>query len=117
MFDDDARYRAVHSRDARFDGVFYIAVTTTGIYCRPSCPATTPKRANVRFMRTAAEAQAAGFRACRRCRRQMSEVRWQMSDGIGPTRPIAPASVIPRLTAVLEPRMRFAPTGATRPGV
>jgi AraC family transcriptional regulator of adaptative response / DNA-3-methyladenine glycosylase II len=68
MLDHEACYRAVHSRDARFDGVFYIAVTSTGIYCRPSCPAVTPKRANVRFYRTAAEAQSAGFRACRRCR-------------------------------------------------
>ncbi|HEU4540654.1 MAG TPA: DNA-3-methyladenine glycosylase 2 family protein [Jiangellaceae bacterium] len=68
MFDFDACYRAVHSRDARFDGVFFIGVTSTGIYCRPSCPAMTPKRENVRFYRSAAEAQAAGFRACRRCR-------------------------------------------------
>ena len=68
MLDFDACYRAVHSRDARFDGVFFIGVTSTGIYCRPSCPAMTPKRENVRFYRSAAEAQAAGFRACRRCR-------------------------------------------------
>lgn len=68
MLDDEARYRAVRSRDARFDGVFYIGVTSTGIYCRPSCPAVTPKRENVRFYRSAAEAQSAGFRACRRCR-------------------------------------------------
>ncbi|WP_369268608.1 Ada metal-binding domain-containing protein, partial [Streptomyces harbinensis] len=47
--DDDSRYEAVRSRDARFDGVFYTAVRTTGIYCRPSCPALTPKRANVTF--------------------------------------------------------------------
>ncbi|NED98833.1 AlkA N-terminal domain-containing protein [Phytoactinopolyspora halotolerans] len=62
------RYRAVRSRDERFDGVFYIGVTSTGIYCRPSCPARTPRRENIRFYRSAAEAQAAGFRACRRCR-------------------------------------------------
>lgn len=68
MFDDEAMYRAVSSRDGRFDGVFFIGVTSTGIYCRPSCPAMTPKRANVRFYRSAAEAHAAGFRACRRCR-------------------------------------------------
>lgn len=68
MLDDEACYRAVQGRDARFDGVFYIGVTSTGIYCRPSCPAMTPKRPNVRFYRTAAEAQTAGFRACRRCR-------------------------------------------------
>ncbi|MFE2159991.1 DNA-3-methyladenine glycosylase 2 family protein [Streptomyces lydicus] len=68
MRDDDARYEAVSSRDARFDGEFFFAVVTTGIYCRPSCPAVTPKRVNVRFFVSAAAAQAAGFRACRRCR-------------------------------------------------
>ncbi|WP_329494470.1 DNA-3-methyladenine glycosylase 2 family protein [Kitasatospora herbaricolor] len=68
MIDDDMRYRAVDSRDSRFDGVFFTAVTTTGIYCRPSCPAVTPKRVNCTFYPTAAAAQGAGFRACRRCR-------------------------------------------------
>src|SRR5918998_420211 len=61
-------YRAVDSRDQRFDGWFYTAVRTTGIYCRPSCPAVTPKPENVRFYPSAAAAQRAGFRACRRCR-------------------------------------------------
>lgn len=65
--DADACYRAVQSRDTRFDGQFYTAVRTTGIYCRPSCPAITPKRQNVSFHATAAGAQAAGYRACRRC--------------------------------------------------
>jgi AraC family transcriptional regulator of adaptative response / DNA-3-methyladenine glycosylase II len=66
--DPDACYRAVASSDPRFDGWFFFGVTTTRIFCRPSCPATTPKRTNVRFYRSAAEAQGAGFRACRRCR-------------------------------------------------
>ena len=61
-------YRAVDSRDQRFDGWFYTAVRTTGIYCRPSCPAVTPKRANVAFYPSAAAAQRGGYRACRRCR-------------------------------------------------
>lgn len=61
-------YRAVHSRDERFDGWFFTAVTSTGIYCRPSCPAVTPKRENVRFYPTSAAAHSAGFRACKRCR-------------------------------------------------
>ena len=61
-------YRAVDSRDQRFDGWFYTAVTSTGIYCRPSCPAMTPKRANVKFFPSAAAAQRGGFRACKRCR-------------------------------------------------
>ncbi|WP_328917214.1 MULTISPECIES: DNA-3-methyladenine glycosylase 2 family protein [unclassified Streptomyces] len=68
MTTEDSRYEAVRSRDARFDGVFFFAVATTGIYCRPSCPAVTPKRENVSFHPTAAAAQGAGFRACRRCR-------------------------------------------------
>jgi AraC family transcriptional regulator, regulatory protein of adaptative response / DNA-3-methyladenine glycosylase II len=59
--------RAVAARDARFDGQFVMAVRTTGIYCRPSCPAPRPKPANVGFYATAAAAQRAGFRACRRC--------------------------------------------------
>jgi AraC family transcriptional regulator of adaptative response / DNA-3-methyladenine glycosylase II len=66
--DTERCYRAVASRDARFDGWFVTAVRTTGIYCRPSCPARTPAAANVCFFGTAAGAQAAGFRACRRCR-------------------------------------------------
>src|SRR5215207_10098962 len=68
MLDEERCYRAVKGRDPRFDGWFYTAVRTTGIYCRPSCPAVTPKRANVRFYPTAAAAHAAGFRACKRCR-------------------------------------------------
>jgi AraC family transcriptional regulator of adaptative response / DNA-3-methyladenine glycosylase II len=66
--DDKGRYQAAVSKDPRFDGVFFIGVTSTGIYCRPSCPAITPKRANMRFYRSAAAAQEAGFRACKRCR-------------------------------------------------
>ena len=65
--DPESCYRAVKSRDRRFDGVFYIAVRTTGIYCRPSCPARTPAYENVTFHPTAAAAQAAGYRACKRC--------------------------------------------------
>ncbi|TDC26506.1 DNA-3-methyladenine glycosylase 2 family protein [Streptomyces sp. 8K308] len=56
------------SRDARFDGNFYVAVATTGVYCRPVCGSRTPKPENVRFFRVPAAAEAAGFRACRRCR-------------------------------------------------
>jgi AraC family transcriptional regulator of adaptative response / DNA-3-methyladenine glycosylase II len=66
--DPDTCYRAVQARDPRFDGWFFIAVRTTGIYCRPSCPAITPKRGNVEFHPSAAAAQRAGFRACKRCR-------------------------------------------------
>jgi AraC family transcriptional regulator of adaptative response / DNA-3-methyladenine glycosylase II len=60
--------RARQSRDARFDGRFYIGVRTTGIYCRPICPANTPKSENVTFFPTAAAASEAGYRPCLRCR-------------------------------------------------
>lgn len=66
--DRDACLRALRSRDPRFDGWFITAVVTTGIYCRPSCPAMTPRDRNVRFHPSAAAAQADGFRACKRCR-------------------------------------------------
>ncbi|MGZ5823674.1 MAG: Ada metal-binding domain-containing protein, partial [Hyphomicrobium sp.] len=65
---DNARWVAVQERDANRDGTFYYAVATTGVYCRPSCPSRRPKRANVRFYATAAQAQTAGFRPCKRCK-------------------------------------------------
>ena len=68
QLDEDVCYRALNARDARFDGQFFVGVVTTGIYCRPVCPARTPLRRNVRFFRTAAAASASGLRACRRCR-------------------------------------------------
>ena len=67
-FDSDKLWQAIEARDPRFDGWVFLGVVTTGIYCRPSCPARTPKRRNVRVFPTAAAAQAAGFRACKRCR-------------------------------------------------
>ena len=70
--DFDSCYRAVTARDARFDGRFYTAVTSTRIYCRPICPARTPSSRNVRFYRLAASAEAAGFRPCKRCRPELS---------------------------------------------
>ncbi|MBO0776899.1 MAG: helix-turn-helix domain-containing protein, partial [Actinobacteria bacterium] len=72
MLDPDTCYRAVLARDPRFDGRFFTAVTSTGIYCRPICPARTPARRNMRFFPHAAAAEAAGFRACRRCRPEAS---------------------------------------------
>lgn len=65
---DEARWGAVMARDASFDGHFYYSVATTGIYCRPSCAARRPKRAQLRFHHTAEDAEAAGFRPCKRCR-------------------------------------------------
>ncbi len=70
--DGDICYRAMETRDPRFDGLLYTGVMSTGIYCRPICPARTPKRANCVFFQTAAAAQEAGFRACLRCRPELS---------------------------------------------
>ncbi|HKA97269.1 MAG TPA: Ada metal-binding domain-containing protein, partial [Streptosporangiaceae bacterium] len=70
--DFEVCYRAVAARDARFDGRFFTGVTSTGVYCRPICPARTPARRNMRFFAHAGAAEAAGFRACRRCRPEAS---------------------------------------------
>ena len=84
MSEDDVRYRAVQSRDARFDGWFFVAVTSTGIYCRTSCASVVPGRARVRFYPTAAAAQRAGFRACKRCRPDASpgSPEWDRRDDV-----------------------------------
>ncbi len=68
LLDPDVCYRALSTRDDRFDGRFFVGVTSTGIYCRPVCPARTPRRANCVFLTCAAAAQEAGFRPCLRCR-------------------------------------------------
>lgn len=68
----DICYRALSTRDARFDGRLFVGITSTGIYCRPICPARTAKRENCRFFPSAAAAQAAGFRPCLRCRPEIS---------------------------------------------
>jgi AraC family transcriptional regulator of adaptative response / DNA-3-methyladenine glycosylase II len=70
--DPDVCYRALQTRDTRFDGRFFTAVTSTGIYCRPICPARTPMRSHCRFFSTAAAAEQAGFRACLRCRPEIA---------------------------------------------
>ena len=72
ILDPDACYRALVARDRRFDGVFFVAVSTTGIYCRPICPARTPRRDRVTFYARAAEAEQAGYRACFRCRPEVA---------------------------------------------
>lgn len=68
----DACYDALRAHDARFDGVFFTCVTTTGIYCRPVCTARTPRRSSCQFFQTAAEAENAGFRPCLRCRPELA---------------------------------------------
>ncbi|MGV1015088.1 MAG: bifunctional DNA-binding transcriptional regulator/O6-methylguanine-DNA methyltransferase Ada, partial [Methyloceanibacter sp.] len=65
---DDARWTAIMARDAAFDGDFFFSVETTGIYCRPSCPARRPKRAHVRVHETVKDAERAGYRPCKRCK-------------------------------------------------
>jgi len=86
LLDDEQCYRAIQSRDARFDGWFVTAVRTTGIYCRPSCPAITPQRRNVEFFPAAATAQSHGYRACKRCRPDATpgSPEWNMrADAVG----------------------------------
>lgn len=80
--DDDARYRALCSHDARFDGRFFTAVTSTGIYCRPVCRVRTPRRENCRFFEHAAQAEQAGFRPCLRCRPELAPLQrhWSTED-------------------------------------
>jgi AraC family transcriptional regulator of adaptative response / DNA-3-methyladenine glycosylase II len=72
------------SRDARFDGLFFTAVSSTGIYCRPVCPARSPKRENIRYYANAAAAEAAGFRPCLRCRPELApgNEHWQRGDHV-----------------------------------
>ena len=79
---DDDCYLALKARDARFDGSFFTAVTSTGIYCRPVCSVKTPKRENCLFFRHAAQAETAGFRPCLRCRPELAphSVVWSIQD-------------------------------------
>jgi len=90
---DDILHRALRRKDARFDGRFFAAVVTTGIYCRPICPAKAALRKNVRFYPHAAAAEAAGFRPCRRCRPETA-------PGSPPW--LGPAAVVGRALRLLE---------------
>src|SRR5262245_31843916 len=72
QIDERGCYQALAARDARFDGLFYVGVTTTGIYCRPICPARTPRADRCRFFRSAAAAEERGFRPCLRCRPELA---------------------------------------------
>ena len=80
--ESDACYLALKAHDARFDGSFFTAVTSTGIYCRPVCRVKTPRRENCRFFRHAAQAEAAGFRPCLRCRPELAPraASWSTQD-------------------------------------
>ena len=82
LLQPDACYLALKARDARFDGCFFIGVTSTGIYCRPVCKVRTPRRENCRFFGHAAQAEQAGFRPCLRCRPELApnSLRWSIQD-------------------------------------
>ncbi len=95
---DEARWATFLARDAACDGRFFVSVKTTGIYCRPSCPARRPKRENVRFFATAIEAERAGFRPCKRCKpNQPSFVQQHAEKVKHACRLIETAEVEPRL--------------------
>ncbi len=79
--EDSAYYNAYASRDPRFDGVFFVGVTSTKIYCRPVCPAKTPRRKNCRFFASAAAAEKDSFRPCLRCRPELAPGNAPMDDG------------------------------------
>jgi class 3 adenylate cyclase len=102
---DAARWQAVQARDPRADGVFYYAVSTTGIYCRPVCPSRRPKRDHVKFFAQVRAARAKGFRACKRCGPDDAAI-WQ-SDGDTAVRHAAVLFVdikgFTRLTAIMRP--------------
>src|SRR6476661_5381000 len=70
--DSRTRYRALTARDPRFDGLFFVGVTSTGIYCRPICTARAPRQENCRFFASAALAEREGFRPCLRCRPELA---------------------------------------------
>lgn len=70
--DDTAAYRALTARDRRFDGVFFVGVSSTGVYCRPVCPAKTPRSENCRFFSSAECAEKSGYRPCLRCRPELA---------------------------------------------
>src|ERR1700759_2607215 len=72
MIENSAAYSALKSRDQRFDGVFFVGVTSTGIYCRPICPVKTPMQKNCRFFKSAEAAEKAQFRPCLRCRPELA---------------------------------------------
>jgi AraC family transcriptional regulator of adaptative response/methylated-DNA-[protein]-cysteine methyltransferase len=79
---DDPRWAAVLGRDRRADGTFFYSVETTGVYCRPSCGSRRPKPENVSFHRTAADAERAGFRPCRRCRPDRASLDHQHAETV-----------------------------------
>ncbi len=82
VLDFDSSYRALQARDSRFDGLFFVGVSTTGIYCRPICPARTPKPSSCQFFPLAAAAEQAGFRPCLRCRPELTPTNTQAETSL-----------------------------------
>ncbi|HUU26103.1 MAG TPA: bifunctional DNA-binding transcriptional regulator/O6-methylguanine-DNA methyltransferase Ada [Methyloceanibacter sp.] len=106
---DNARWEAVLARDARFDDRFYYSVRTTGIYCRTSCPARRPSRAHVLFHNTAAEAEAAGFRACKRCKPDQSSLSTQHAAKLAQACQMIEAAESPPTLAALANAVGLSP--------
>src|SRR6202161_4311040 len=100
---DENRWAAVTRRDSNADGVFYYSVETTGVYCRPSCAARLPRRENVRFHSTCAEAERAGFRPCKRCRPNEPALAEQRAAAVAKAcRVIETAEEMPNLDALAK---------------
>lgn len=100
---DDKLWRAVVGRDVAFDGTFFYSVATTGVYCRPSCPSRAAKRANVSFHKTAEDAEAAGFRACKRCKPKAPSLRQRYAETVAAAcRLIETADEPPSLTELAQ---------------
>ena len=100
----DARWDAVRRRDRAADGAFYYSVRTTGVYCRPSCAARRPRRANVAFHATCEEAEAAGFRPCKRCRPNQGPLAERHAAAVAQAcRLIEEAEEAPSLDALARP--------------
>ncbi|WP_246657131.1 bifunctional DNA-binding transcriptional regulator/O6-methylguanine-DNA methyltransferase Ada [Methylocystis sp. B8] len=106
---DEARWAAVVARDARHDGDFYYCVKTTGVYCRPSCPSRPAKRANVRFCATVEEAEAQGFRPCRRCRPEAPSQQEQDAEKIARACRVIEAAEAPPTLAQLARTVGLSP--------
>ncbi|WP_035059668.1 bifunctional DNA-binding transcriptional regulator/O6-methylguanine-DNA methyltransferase Ada [Andreprevotia chitinilytica] len=100
---DDERWAAVQARDGRADGVFWYSVASTGVYCRPSCPSRPAKRQNVRFHASCADAEAAGFRPCKRCKPNEAPLAERQAAAIGRAcRLIEASETLPTLDELAE---------------